>query len=141
MNYIRVYPLPLPERARKAQIKYSQSPLYGHPLNTDTPLLSQASLVCPWGKKALTFSLNSIRLIRTLSMAPSVSALTSLRSRRRKGQGIGKKGKMEEGLPPPLPPLFCFCHAGYVLTRFNCIILKYDRWVGFFYTVQSVSYQ
>ena len=28
------------------------------------------SLLCPWGKKALTFSLNSTCLIRTLSMAP-----------------------------------------------------------------------
>ena len=33
------------------------------------------SLLCPYGKKALTFSLNSIRLIQTLSMAPSVSVL------------------------------------------------------------------
>ena len=29
----------------------NQTPLYRHPLNTD-------SLVCPWGDKALTFSLN-----------------------------------------------------------------------------------
>ena len=43
--------------------------LYGHLIITD-------SLLCPWGKKALTFSLNSTRLIRTLSMAPSVSVLT-----------------------------------------------------------------
>ena len=34
------------------------------------------NLLCPWGKKALTFSLNSTRLIRTLSVAPSVSVLT-----------------------------------------------------------------
>ena len=34
------------------------------------------SLLCSLGKKALTFSLNSTRLIRTLSMAPSVSVLT-----------------------------------------------------------------
>ena len=37
---------------------YSQTPLYGHPLNMD-------SLLCLWEKKALTFSLNSTRIIRT----------------------------------------------------------------------------
>ena len=31
--------------------------LYGHPVLTD-------NLLCPWEKKAVTFSLNSIRLIR-----------------------------------------------------------------------------
>ena len=35
-----------------------------NPLNTDTSLLRN-SLLCPWGKKALTFSLKSTRLIRT----------------------------------------------------------------------------
>ena len=35
-----------------------------NPLNTDTSLL-RTVLLCPWGKKALTFSLNSTRLIRT----------------------------------------------------------------------------
>ena len=54
--------------------------LYGHPPNTDTPLQSNPasqtpasyghliitdSLLCPWGgKKPLTYSLNSTRLIR-----------------------------------------------------------------------------
>ena len=49
---------------------YSQRPLYGHPLNTDTllPFLRV--------KKALTFPLNSTRLTRSLSMTPSVSELT-----------------------------------------------------------------
>ena len=37
---------------------YSRTPLYGHPVNVD-------SLLCPWRKKALTFSLHSNRLIRT----------------------------------------------------------------------------
>ena len=32
--------------------KYSQSPLYGH-------LIITGILLCPWGKKALTFYLNS----------------------------------------------------------------------------------
>ena len=32
--------------------------LFEHPVLTD-------SFLCPWGKKALTFSLNSTRLIRT----------------------------------------------------------------------------
>ena len=40
--------------------KNSQSLLSGHPLNMD-------SLLCPWEKKALTFSLNSTHLIRTPS--------------------------------------------------------------------------
>ena len=35
----------------------------GHLIITD-------SLLCPWEKKALTFPLNSTRLIWTLSMAP-----------------------------------------------------------------------
>ena len=30
-----------------------------------SPHYGQFSLICPWGKKALTFSLNSTRLIRT----------------------------------------------------------------------------
>ena len=50
---------------------YSQTALYGHPLTTD-------SLLCPWGKgnnKALTYSLNSTLLIRTISMVPSVCVL------------------------------------------------------------------
>ena len=34
------------------------------------------SLLCPWEKKAVTFSLNSTRLIRTLSVALSVFILT-----------------------------------------------------------------
>ena len=34
------------------------------------------SLLCPWEKKALTFSLNSTRLIRTLSVALYVFILT-----------------------------------------------------------------
>ena len=34
------------------------------------------SLFCPWQKKALTFSLNLTRLMRTLSVTPSVSVLT-----------------------------------------------------------------
>ena len=38
--------------------EYRQIPLYGHLIITD-------SLLCPWAKKALTFSLNSTRLIRT----------------------------------------------------------------------------
>ena len=37
-----------------------------NPLNTDTSLLRN-SLLCPWGKKALTFSLKSTRLIWTNS--------------------------------------------------------------------------
>ena len=41
-------------------------PRYGHSLNTDTSLLQACSvLLCPWGKKALTFSLNSTCSIRT----------------------------------------------------------------------------
>ena len=39
---------------------------YRHLIITD-------SSVCPWGKKAVTFSLNSTRLIWTLSILPSVS--------------------------------------------------------------------
>ena len=38
--------------------KYRQSPLYGH-------LIITGILLCPWGKKALTFSLKSTPLIRT----------------------------------------------------------------------------
>ena len=36
-----------------------------NPLNTDTSLLRTCSLLCPWGKKALTFSPKSTRLMRT----------------------------------------------------------------------------
>ena len=44
----------------------SQTPLHGHMLNADISLLSKDSLLsCPWGKKSLTFSLNSTRLIWT----------------------------------------------------------------------------
>ena len=39
-------------------IQYSKTPLYKH-------LIIKDSLLCPWGKKALTFSLNSTPLIRT----------------------------------------------------------------------------
>ena len=46
-----------------ADPNYSQTSLYGHLIITD-------SLLSPWGNKALTFSLNSTRLVRTLSMAP-----------------------------------------------------------------------
>ena len=55
--------------------------LYGHLLNMDTSLLKTV-LLCPCGKRALTFSLNSTdplntdtTYIQTLSMAPSVSLL------------------------------------------------------------------
>ena len=34
------------------------------------------SLLCPWAKRAITFTLISANLIRTLSLAPSVSMLT-----------------------------------------------------------------
>ena len=57
------------------------------PLFTDTRLIGHIMiadcLLCPWGKKPVTFSLNSTRLIRTPpiiqkhSMAPSVSILTA----------------------------------------------------------------
>ena len=43
--------------------------IYGHGINTD-------SLFCLWGKKTVTFSLHSTRLIRALSMTPLVSVLT-----------------------------------------------------------------
>ena len=39
-------------------------------------LIITDGLLCSREKKALTFSLNSTRLIRTLSMAPSASVLT-----------------------------------------------------------------
>ena len=55
---------------------YSRTLLYGHPLNTDTSLLRTVFFV-RWGKKALTFSLHSTRLLRTHSIAPSVSVLTN----------------------------------------------------------------
>ena len=41
---------------------------YGHLIMTD-------SLLCPWGKKALTFSLTSTHLIWTLSGVPSLQSL------------------------------------------------------------------
>ena len=41
-----------------------------------TPHYITHSLLCPWGKKILTLSLNSTHLIRTLSTGPSVSVLT-----------------------------------------------------------------
>ena len=37
--------------------------------NTALHLIVTDSLLCPWGKKVLTFSLNPTHLIRTLSMA------------------------------------------------------------------------
>ena len=43
---------------------YSHTPLYGHPLKTDTSLLRTVCFV-PGERKPLTFSLNSSRLIRT----------------------------------------------------------------------------
>ena len=42
---------------------------YGHLIMTD-------SLLCPWGKKALTFSLDLTHLIRTLSLVPWRAQLT-----------------------------------------------------------------
>ena len=55
-------------------MKYSSTPLNGHLIFTD-------SLLCPWGKKALTFSLSLTRLtdtllVRALPMVLSVSVLT-----------------------------------------------------------------
>ena len=44
--------------------------LHSHPALRTPNWVITDSLLCPWGKKALTFSLNSTRLIRTLSMAP-----------------------------------------------------------------------
>ena len=41
-----------------------------------TPRYITDSLLCSWGKKAPTFSLNSTSLIRTPTMASSVSVLT-----------------------------------------------------------------
>ena len=43
---------------------YSQTPLYGHPLNTDTSLLRTISFV-PGEINSVTFSLNSTHFIRT----------------------------------------------------------------------------
>ena len=58
---------------------YSQTRLYNHPRITD-------NLLWPWGKKALTFALNSTHsiwalppLIRTLSMAPLVLQIFQLK--------------------------------------------------------------
>ena len=44
---------------------HSQTPLHGHPLTKHGHLVIADSLLYPWGKKALTFSLNSTCLIRT----------------------------------------------------------------------------
>ena len=52
--------------------KCNQTPVYGHPLNTDT----KNSLPCPRGKKALTVSLNSDT--RTLSVLHPPSPSPSL---------------------------------------------------------------
>ena len=41
-------------------------------------LIIMDSLLCPWGKKVLTFSLNPTHLIRTLSMAPSVLGINGV---------------------------------------------------------------
>ena len=41
-------------------------------------LIVTDSLLCPWGIKAFTFSLNSTHLIRTLSMTPSVSGINGV---------------------------------------------------------------
>ena len=57
----------------KVPSSYSQNPLYGHPFATTH---HHEQLLCPWGKKALAFFLNSTHLIRTLSLFPSVSVLT-----------------------------------------------------------------
>ena len=46
------------------QFWYSETLLYGHPLNRDISGLRDSS-PRPWGKKTLTFSLNSTRLIPT----------------------------------------------------------------------------
>ena len=68
-------PLPLPRASQKgihevqSNLALRTPSLYRHLIITD-------SLLCPWGKKAPTFSLNSTRLTRTLSMSPSVSVLT-----------------------------------------------------------------
>ena len=43
----------------------SETPLHGHPLTEHGHLIITDSLLYPWGKKALTFSLNSTCLIRT----------------------------------------------------------------------------
>ena len=76
MAYIGEYhPPPLPRASWKdtnveqSNLALRTPALYRHIIITD-------SLLCPWGKKALTFSLNSTRLTRTLSMSPSVSVLT-----------------------------------------------------------------
>ena len=57
--------------------RYSQTPLYRLSLNTDTSLTRTVCFV-PGKRKSSgsRFFLNSTRLIRTLSMAPSVSILT-----------------------------------------------------------------
>ena len=46
--------------------------------NTALHLIITDSLLCLWGKKAFTFSLNSSHLIRTLSMAPSVLGINGV---------------------------------------------------------------
>ena len=44
---------------------HSQTPLHGHPLTEHGHLIITDSLLYPWGKKTLTFSLKSTRFIRT----------------------------------------------------------------------------
>ena len=63
--------------------KYSQTPPYGQPLNTDTSLLRTFCFVPGERKPGLRLSLNSTRLIRTrtFSMAASVSVLTGFQAK------------------------------------------------------------
>ena len=79
--------------------------IYGHGINTD-------SLFCPWGKKTVTFSLHSTRLIRALSMTPLVSVLTGRaltllgynpRLERNIVDGIIKGDKSNQPPPSPAP--------------------------------------
>ena len=79
--------------------------IYGHGINTD-------SLFCPWGKKTVTFSLHSTRLIRALSMTPLVSVLTGRaltllgynpRLERNIVDGIIKGDKRNQHPPSPAP--------------------------------------
>ena len=57
---------------RIALHKYNGTTLYEHPLTTD-------SLLCPWGKKALTFSLNLTHLILSFNTdTPSELVLTEI---------------------------------------------------------------
>ena len=79
--------------------------IYWHGINTD-------SLFCPWGKKTITFSLHSTRLIRALSMTPLVSVLTGRaltllgynpRLERNIVDGIIKGHKSNQPPPSPAP--------------------------------------